>query len=479
MSTGMNIKEAKAVLKGILQAQSEKDEKGVFRIPLENRRVVLLAGPEGIGKKSVLRQSAAECGVELVSFNLAHVTEAMARGESHIEEKRYGGRRYTVLDYSMSEIVAAVYDAMEKTDNRQGILFIEDIHLASGELAPLVWQLIQEKKLGKYRIPGEYSIVLSMSVPVVHPAIREFPLEVSTKILRLDVEPDFAVWREYADRQLLHPAVISYLEQSPEHFFDMNIAETAVDFVTPAGWEDLSAMLYAYESLGHEVCGELVLSYLRNEDIAQAFTVYLDMFRQIPALYRIPEILAGKRFKRSTKRLQEASLLQREVLFGWLQGQLRRMLREWYLGVHVMEEVAPVLADWEARLATGDTWEDTSFTRLLADYEERRQEMLSATGADKDTAVCMDMASEFLQEESMNVFGAMTSDDQEAYEMVMKDFAAYQKDVAEQAAQIAKSIKHACNFIFEALGDDTLCHDFEEEIYKGFYGGCYRKGGLP
>lgn len=470
----MNIKEVKAELKRILQAQFQRDEKGVYKIPVENRRVILLAGPEGIGKKSVLQQVAAECGAEFVSCNMAHITEEMARGESRVEEKRYGGRKYTVLDYTMSEVVAAVYDAMEKTDNRQGILFVEDINLADRELVPLMWQLVQEKRMGKYQVPREYNIVLSMSVPAVHPAIREFPVEVSSKILRLDAEPDLAVWKEYADKQVLHPAVISYLEQNPEHFFDMNIAETAVDFVTPAGWEDLSAMLYAYESLGHKVSVELVLSYLRKENIAEAFAVYLDDFQHIPATYRMPEILDGCVFKRSIKKLQKVPDSGRALLFGWLRGHLRKVLREWYRCQRVTEEVAPLFEDWKTRLEKEDTWDDTSFTKLLADYEERRQEMLSENGTDKDKAICMDMASEFLQEESMNIFGAMTSDDQQAYEIVMEDFVKYQKSVEEQAAQIAKSMEYIRGFILDALQDEEIYDNLEREIYEGFYGAYYR-----
>lgn len=474
MSTDMNIKEVKEELKRVLQAQFHRDDKGGYKIPVENRRVILLAGPDGIGKKSILQQTAVECGAELVRCNMAHITAGMATGESRVEEKRYGGRKYTVLDYSMSEIVAAVYDTMEKTDNRQGVLFVEDIHLASEELVPLVWQLIQEKKMGKYHIPREYSIVLSMSVPAVHPSIREFPVEVSGKILRLDIKPDFAVWKEYADKEVIHPAILSYLEQYPEHLFSMDIEESAIDFVTPAGWEDLSSMLYAYESLGHKVTVKLVLSYLRKENIAEAFTEYLEDFRQIPAIYRVPEILAGSIFKRSAKKLQKASDSGRALLAGWIRGYLRKVLREWYRCQRVAEEVLPLFEEWKSRLADSDVWNDTSFTKLLADYEERKQERLSAGGADKDAAVCMDMVSEFLQEESMNVFSAMTSDDEASYEIVMQDFALYQKGVEKQAAQIEKSIENAGRFLFGVLEQEALRNAFEEEIYQGFYGGYYR-----
>lgn len=470
----MNIKQVKKELKQILQAQFQRDEKGVYLIPVENRRVILLAGPEGIGKKSVLQQAVSELGAEVVSCNMAHITGEMARGESRVEEKRYGGRKYMVLDYTMSEIVAAIYDAMENTDNRQGILFLEDINLADRELVPAIWQLVQERKMGKYQIPREYSIVLSVSVPAVHPAIREFPVEVSSKMLRLDVEPDFAVWEEYADRQVLYPAILSYLKQYPEHFFCMDIKEPAVDFVTPAGWEDLSAMLYAYESLGHEVTVELVRSYLRKEEIAEAFTVYLDNFQQIPTIYRMPEILDGSVFKRSIKKLNKASDSGVALLFGWIQGHLRGMLQEWYRCQRVAGEVEPLLEDWKIWLEEDDLWSDTSFTKLLADYEECRQRKMSAGRIDKDDILCMDMATEFLQEESMNVFSAMASDDREAYKLVAEDFARYQKKVEEKAAQISKSIKNACNFIMDALGEEALRVEFEKEIYQGFYGEYYQ-----
>ena len=48
--------------------------------------------------------------------------------------------------------------------------------------------------------------------------MREFDVVTLDRIKRIDVEENFEVWKEYAYRQGIHPAVISYLEIRRKNF---------------------------------------------------------------------------------------------------------------------------------------------------------------------------------------------------------------------------------------------------------------------
>ena len=81
-------------------------------------------GAPGIGKTAVMEQVARECGVALVSYSITHHTRQSAIGLPFISKKEYGGREYAVTEYTMSEIIASVYDKMEETGLQEGICLL-------------------------------------------------------------------------------------------------------------------------------------------------------------------------------------------------------------------------------------------------------------------------------------------------------------------------------------------------------------------
>ena len=111
----MNIKRAKQEIKDTVAAYLAKDEFGAYEIPSIRQRPMLLIGPPGIGKTQIMEQAAQECGIGLVAYTITHHTRQSAVGLPFIEHKMYGGKEYAVTEYTMSEIVASVYDRIEKS----------------------------------------------------------------------------------------------------------------------------------------------------------------------------------------------------------------------------------------------------------------------------------------------------------------------------------------------------------------------------
>ena len=68
---------------------------------------------------------------------MTHHTRQSAVGLPQIKEKTYGGKAYAVTEYTMSEIIGAVYDAMAATGKDQGILFLDEINCVSETPAPM------------------------------------------------------------------------------------------------------------------------------------------------------------------------------------------------------------------------------------------------------------------------------------------------------------------------------------------------------
>ena len=117
----MNIKRAKQEIKDAVQAYLMKDEYGEYQIPAIHQRPILLMGPPGIGKTQIMEQISRECEIGLVAYTITHHTRQSAIGLPFIQTKIYGGKEYSVTEYTMSEIIASVYEKIEQTGNKEGI----------------------------------------------------------------------------------------------------------------------------------------------------------------------------------------------------------------------------------------------------------------------------------------------------------------------------------------------------------------------
>ena len=111
----MNIKRAKEEIKRTVTAYLAKDALGEYAIPAIRQRPILLMGPPGIGKTQIMEQIARECQVGLVAYTITHHTRQSAVGLPFIRQRHYGDRDVSVTEYTMSEIIASIYEKMEST----------------------------------------------------------------------------------------------------------------------------------------------------------------------------------------------------------------------------------------------------------------------------------------------------------------------------------------------------------------------------
>lgn len=106
-----------------------------------------------------MEQIAEECGVGLVAYTMTHHTRQSAMGLPEICTRGIEGKMVHTTEYTMSEIIASIYDCMEQTGKKRGILFLDEINCVSETLAPVMLQLLQDKKFGNQHIPDDWLIV--------------------------------------------------------------------------------------------------------------------------------------------------------------------------------------------------------------------------------------------------------------------------------------------------------------------------------
>lgn len=323
----MNIAEAKEQIKGALKAYFTKDEFGCYKIPAEKQRPVFLIGPPGIGKTAVMEQIASELGVGLISYSMTHHTRQSALGLPYITEKEYDGKSYQVSEYTMSEIIGSVYDLMKKTGITEGILFLDEINCISETLAPCMLQFLQFKIFGQHKLPEGWIVVTAGNPPEYNKSVRDFDIVTWDRLKRIDVEPDYEIWKDYAYRRGVHPVVMTYLSAKKDDFYKVQSTIDGKTFVTARGWDDLSEMIKLYEENEIPVNENLICQYLQDHKIAKDFAIYYDLYHKYRSDYKIEHIMDGTVSEDIIFRASNARMDERLSLLGILFGAVTAKLK--------------------------------------------------------------------------------------------------------------------------------------------------------
>lgn len=341
----MNIKQAKEYIKNSVSLYLKKDEFGEYRVPVVRQRPIFLLGAPGIGKTAIMEQIAQELGIALVAYSMTHHTRQSALGLPFIEKKKYGGKEYPVSEYTMSEIIASIYDTMEESSMKEGILFLDEINCVSETLAPSMLQFLQYKVFGRHAVPEGWVIVTAGNPPEYNKSVREFDVVTLDRLKVLPVEPDYRIWKEYAIERGVHGAVLNFLDLKKEYFYVMEMTTEGRSYVTARGWEDLSEILKLYEEEELKVEESLVEQYVRNPKVVKEFTAYYDLYNKYKKDYRVEEILAGTPSVQALARAKDASLDERLSLLGMLMDKVQTEMKE------SMEQAA-YLSDLRGPLST-------------------------------------------------------------------------------------------------------------------------------
>ena len=366
----MNIQEAKDSIRDAVTSYLSRDRSGRYTIPRQRQRPLVIMGPPGLGKTAIMSQIASELDIGYVVYAMTHHTRQSAIGLPKIETVSFDGVETAVTRYTMSEIVASVYDEMERSGKREGILFVDEINCVSETLSAAMLDLLQNKKLGPHRIPDGWILVAAGNPPEYNSSAREFDVATSDRVRLIEVEPDADVWLRYATNSGIHDAVRYYLSVKPGSLLSMENTPEGPRFATPRSWEDLSTVMKEHDRLGLTVELGLISQYIRDPDIAAEFKRYLDFHRKYGEEHDVGSILEGNA---SGSSMSSADAEERLAVMSVIVGRLNSEAEEGLM----LEKVRDMLSS----IDTDDV--DGSVSRI------RETISADATGGDLSRASSM------------------------------------------------------------------------------------------
>ncbi len=467
----MNIKRTKEEIKNTIEAYLMKDSYGNYEIPPIRQRPVFLLGSPGIGKTQIMEQISKECGIGLVAYTITHHTRQSAIGLPFISKKQYRDQEFAVTEYTMSEIVASVYEKMEQTGLSEGILFLDEINCVSETLAPAMLQFLQCKSFGNHKIPEGWIIVAAGNPPEYNRSVREFDVVTMDRVKKIEVEADFQIWKEYAYSQGIHGAVISYLNTRKQNFYQMETTVDGRNFATPRGWEDLSNLIQVYEKLGKAVDRQVVVQYIQFPKIARDFANYLELYYKYRTDYQLEEIFKGNLDESLLKKVAHASFDERISVLGLLISRVNEVLKASMQTEQYMESLQSCLLEYKEQIQTIEEGADGQqllshvIRKFNMDYINKKKAELIGREMDKKYRRVLETLGNFRQTLRMENICQRES----AFLRIKELFEQENECFENQQSEAAQVLENIFDFLEGAFGNSQEMVMFLTELNSNSY----------
>lgn len=275
-------------------------------------------GNPGIGKTESVIQFVSKMRLEDPNFGfwymtLAHLDPTDLSGLPTFGEEEVNGKVIKVTKW-------AVPDFFPKDPNARGVLFLDEYNNASGAVQNACQQLIQERRIGDYKLPDGVFIIAAGNPTGQNAFSTELSAPTRNRFAHFYVKADFDLWADYFLSQRLDPEVtktiLGFLVQNRQYFEDTDAMDKGeLNYGTPRNWMKAAKVLSNNWNQSDDLIGSIVSGFIGNEG-GQAFKEYKkDMGR-----YQDPlEIINGKDFRdHDDISLYKTMYGVYATLYGWL-----------------------------------------------------------------------------------------------------------------------------------------------------------------
>lgn len=227
----------------------------------------MLWGPPGIGKSSIVKQTAQELKIGLVDLRLPQLEPPDLRGipVPNRETKR--------ADWYYPEYLP--------TDG-EGILFLDEIEKAPVAVKNAALQLVLDREIGSYRLPDGWSIICAGNREDDGAFSQQLGSALANRMIHFEVQPDYEAWLTWARQNNIMDGILGYLAFRPDHLYKYDPGVNA--FPTPRSWEMANTMLRNVENVTEQ--NEL-LEAVVGKVVGYEYRTWLTVYKNV----RVEDIL--------------------------------------------------------------------------------------------------------------------------------------------------------------------------------------------
>jgi hypothetical protein len=246
----------------------------------KKQRPVFLWGPPGIGKSEVVAELTQELGGHMIDLRLGQMEPTDLRGIPFFHKNK------EVMDWAPpidlpDEELASQYPVV--------VLFLDEMNSAAPSVQAAGYQLILNRRIGKYKLPDNVVIVAAGNRESDKGVTYRMPSPLANRFLHLEVRPDFDSWQTWAVNNKIHADVVGYLSFAKQDMFDFDPRSPSRSFATPRSWTFVSEFVEDNDITPQELTD--LVSGLVGEGLAVKFMAHRKVAGQMP---KPEDILTGK-----------------------------------------------------------------------------------------------------------------------------------------------------------------------------------------
>jgi len=247
----------------------------------KSKRPVFLWGPPGIGKSEVVSEITDELGGYMIDLRMAQMEPTDIRGIPFFNKDLNKMDWAEPVDLPDAEL-ASQYPIV--------VLFLDEMNSAPPAVQAAGYQLILNRRVGKYKLPDNVVIVAAGNRDSDKGVTYRMPMPLANRFIHLEMRPDFTSWQNWAVGKSIHKDVVGYLSFAKQDLYDFDAKSSSRAFATPRSWTFVSDLLDDEENVDTDTLFNLVAGAV-GDGLATKFMAHRKVAGRMPDP---ADILSGK-----------------------------------------------------------------------------------------------------------------------------------------------------------------------------------------
>jgi hypothetical protein len=214
----------------VTSLQAKKSLLKAFQV----KRPLFLWGPPGIGKSELVEGIANELGGLMIDLRLGQMEPTDIRGIPFYN-KDIGKMDWAPPVELPDEETASQYPIV--------VLFLDELNSAAPSVQSAAYQLILNRRIGKYRLPDNVVMVAAGNRESDKGVTYRMPTPLANRFIHQEMKVDFPSWLEWAVNNRVHKDVVGYLSFAKQDLYDFDAKSASRAFATPRSWTFVSQLL--------------------------------------------------------------------------------------------------------------------------------------------------------------------------------------------------------------------------------------------
>ena len=253
-------------------------------MPLKTIPSVMMWGPPGVGKSQAVRQLARE--IEESTGKRTVVTDVRLLLFNPIDLR---GIPTSNADKTLAVWLKPQIFQMDDSDEVVNILFLDEISAAPQSVQAAAYQITLDRVVGEHKLPENCIVIAAGNRTTDKSVAFKMPKALANRLLHIDVEGNFASWKEWAISHGINDKVVGFLSFRHDYLMGFDSSSDDLAFATPRSWEMVSNLLnYVNDDVDKMYS---LISGLIGSGVAVEFRTWCKVYNQLPD---IEEIFDGK-----------------------------------------------------------------------------------------------------------------------------------------------------------------------------------------